>query len=69
MEREHWQAGENVPQTATLVTRAPTVFLSLDQLYFWALLQHAPEFRELPARSPSAHTMSSWRAGSGRSSS
>ena len=41
---------ENVPQTATLVTRAPTVFLSLDQLYFWALLQHAPEFRSLLPR-------------------
>jgi ATP-binding cassette subfamily B protein len=41
---------ENVPQTATLVTRAPPVFLSLDQLYFWALLQHAPDFRVLLAR-------------------
>ena len=40
---------ENLRQTATLVTRAPTVFLSLDQLYFWALLQQAPEFRELLA--------------------
>jgi len=36
---------EDVPRTATVVTRTPTVFLSLDRLDFWILLERAPELR------------------------
>jgi ATP-binding cassette subfamily B protein len=45
---------EDVPRTATVVTRAPTVFLSLDRLDFWILLERAPELRETLTRRSAA---------------